>query len=88
MVFTSPAGTTSCCGAGTGTPPGTPGLPGPPPPPGGPVHLSATFNLIWSDANVVVAGGVPGLDGGAPLPPAITVITGLVLVMDMIGTDA
>jgi hypothetical protein len=36
----------------------------------------------------MVAGGVPGLDGGAPLAPAITMITGLVLVADMIGTDA
>jgi hypothetical protein len=94
MVFTSPASTTSCCSPIAGVPPSAPGLPGPsgppgpPPPPGGPVLCSAAFNLIWRDANVVVAGGVPGLDGRALPPPAYTVIAGCVLVADIIGAAA
>jgi hypothetical protein len=82
-----------CCSICAGTPPGAPGLPGPPGPPpplGGPVHLNAAFSLLCRDANVVMAtcGGVPSLNGGALLPPAVTVMTGLVLVMDITGTDA
>jgi hypothetical protein len=38
--------------------------------------------------SVVIAGGVPGLDGGALPPPAGTVIAGCVLVADMIGAAA
>jgi hypothetical protein len=72
-------------------PPGLPGPPGPLgplPPPGGPVHRSAAFSLIYRDASVIIAGGVPGLDGGALFPPTCTVTAGCVLITDMIGVAA